>query len=66
MSFGFESNCERCGEKLEDRMVMSMFNMEIICMECKKAEMKRSDYPVAEEKKEEILFNDFIVKNFGN
>lgn len=64
MSFGFESNCERCGEKLEDRMVMSMFNMEIICMECKKKEMKRSDYPVAEEKKEEILFNDFIVKNF--
>lgn len=66
MSFGFENNCERCGEKLEDGMVMSMFNMEIICMECKKEEMRRSDYPIVEESEndKEILFNDFITKSF--
>ena len=59
MSFGFESNCERCGKKLEDRMVMSMFNMEIICMECKKEE-KFFEMLAGEQEKEGLLLSLYV------
>lgn len=44
-----KTHCERCGAEFTEGSIMSMFNTEIICMECKKAEMKHPDYEKARE-----------------
>jgi hypothetical protein len=36
-------NCDRCGKETRAR-IMSMFNTEEICMDCKDAEKMRPDY----------------------
>lgn len=38
--------CDRCGKG--GALIMSMFNQQMICMDCKNAETKRSDYKQAE------------------
>lgn len=38
--------CDRCGKYLEFR-IMSMFNKDVICMECKEAETKHPRYEEA-------------------
>lgn len=40
--------CDRCGKKLTVR-IMSMYNEDCLCMECKKEEEKREDYEKAVE-----------------
>lgn len=37
-------NCERCHKPTNGKTIMSMFNEQVICMECKDKEKKRSDY----------------------
>jgi hypothetical protein len=39
-------SCQRCYKKT-NRTTMSMFNEEMICMECKDKEKKRPDYKLA-------------------
>jgi len=39
-------NCQRCYEKT-NVTIMSMFNTQMICMECKEKEKKRDDYKLA-------------------
>lgn len=34
--FFTQENCDRCGESLKNGRIMSMFNKECICMDCKK------------------------------
>lgn len=46
--FNVPSNCDRCGKDLNGRHTMSMFNTDIICMDCKAAERKREDYAQAQ------------------
>lgn len=42
------TRCQRCGEEAM-ATIMSMFNTDIICMDCKDAECKRLDYDAAAE-----------------
>ena len=42
--------CDRCGKELKNGRIMSMFNEDCICMECKEQERKRPDYKEALEK----------------
>ena len=43
----WNGHCHRCG-KPSISSIMSMFNTELICMECKREERKRPDYKLAE------------------
>lgn len=36
--------CDRCGKPLTGGRTMSMYNTDVICMDCKRAESQRSDY----------------------
>lgn len=40
--------CDRCGKET-GASIMSMFNTQVICLECKDAERKRPDYQQARE-----------------
>lgn len=42
--FFSQKHCDRCGASLDKDRIMSMFNTECICMDCKEKEMKQSDY----------------------
>jgi len=44
----WDGHCQRCG-KTTNVSIMSMFNSEQICMECKDAEMKDPRYTAAQE-----------------
>ena len=41
--------CQRCGGSLDGGRTMSMFNTQVICMECKAQEQRRPDYQEAVE-----------------
>ena len=43
------TKCDRCGGSLERGRIMSMYNTDIICMDCKAEERKRDDYKLAVE-----------------
>ena len=45
-SFFTKQFCDRCGKPLTVR-IMSMYNEDVICPECKDAETKRPDYASA-------------------
>ena len=47
-SFFSKTRCDRCGAPLTVR-IMSMFNEDVICMECKEKERQRPDYREAVE-----------------
>ena len=47
--FFSQKTCDRCGGSLENGRIMSMFNTECICMDCKQKERKRPDYKMATE-----------------
>ena len=46
--FFTKTRCDRCGAPLTAR-IMSMFNEDVICMDCKKKERERPDYRAAVE-----------------
>jgi reverse gyrase len=43
----YKENCDRCGGSLAKGRIMSMYNKDIICDNCKDEEMKRDDYKEA-------------------
>jgi len=45
----YRENCERCHQPTNGVTIMSMYNEDIICMSCKNAEKKRSDYQQAQD-----------------
>ena len=45
--FFIKENCDRCGKSLNNGRIMSMYNTQCICLECKKKEMHRADYKEA-------------------
>lgn len=48
--FFMKRYCDRCGKDLSQGRIMSMFNEDCICMQCKEEETKRPDYKQAVEK----------------
>lgn len=48
--FFMKKVCDRCSKDLSQGRIMSMFNEDCICMECKEQERKRPDYKQAVEK----------------
>jgi len=42
-----KENCDRCHQSNKGVTIMSMYNYDIICMDCKSAEKKRDDYKKA-------------------
>lgn len=48
-------NCDRCGESTNNMTTMSMFNEDIICMDCKDKEKKDPEYGAASEAEREQL-----------
>lgn len=40
-------NCDRCGNPTNNQTIQSMYNDEVICMNCKREEEKRPDYQEA-------------------
>ncbi len=49
-NFFQKKSCDRCGASLENQTrIMSMFNMDVLCLKCKEAETKRPDYKQAVE-----------------
>ena len=53
-SFFAKKYCDRCGKPLTTR-TMSMYNTDVICMECKAEERKRGDYDKAVEADHEAI-----------
>ncbi len=43
-----KKNCDRCGKPLTGR-IMSMFNTDVICQECKEKERQHPDYKKAQD-----------------
>ena len=57
--------CERCSKET-NTSICSMYNTEMICMECKKAERKRSDYKLAcDTELEEVKKGNYNFKGIG-
>ncbi len=42
--FFTKTTCDRCGRSLSGGRIMSMYNTDVICMDCKEKERNRSDY----------------------
>lgn len=41
--------CDRCHKPTNGLTIMSMFNEDVICMSCKEAETKKTEYKAAQE-----------------
>jgi hypothetical protein len=49
-SFGmYRDKCDRCGESTNGSTTMSVFNEDVICMDCKKEEKNDPEYGAAVE-----------------
>lgn len=61
--FFSKKTCDRCGSDLKDGRIMSMLNMDCICMKCKKKEIEDQDYQKAvEAERYEIRKGNFNYK----
>ena len=47
--FFTQKYCDRCGQPLTGGRIMSMYNTDCICMDCKRKETQREDYKKAQE-----------------
>ena len=54
-TFFTKTRCDRCGGSLEGGRIMSMYNTQVICMECKAKEQRRPDYREAVEADNEAI-----------
>ena len=58
--FFSQKYCDRCGQSLQAGRVMSMFNRDCLCLDCKEKEMKDKDYKLAQKvEREAIKKGDF-------
>jgi hypothetical protein len=58
--------CDRCGRSLESGRIMSMYNDDVICMDCKEEEMKKENYNDAVQADiEAIRKGDYNFKGIG-
>lgn len=64
--FFSQKYCDRCGKELTDGRIMSMFNEDCICMECKKKETELPEYAAARQADcEAIKGGDYNYKGIG-
>lgn len=64
--FLHQTHCDRCGGSLEKGRIMSMFNEDCICMDCKAKERQRPDYRDAlEADRAEIKKGNYNFKGIG-
>lgn len=64
--FFSKRNCDRCGKDLSGGRIMSMYNEDCICMECKDKETKRPDYKAtAKEDIDRYLQGNKIIVTYG-
>jgi len=54
MDFLDKTHCDRCGVRLQVR-ILSMFNTDTICMECKRKEQAHPSYERARRAEEEAV-----------
>jgi len=52
-----KDRCDRCGKPLNGCSIMSMFNTDIICMDCKMKEKNHPDYKKAVEADNDAIKN---------
>lgn len=65
-SFFTKKNCDRCSEKLDFGRIMSMFNEDCICLECKEKETKDPRYKKARDREhEEVKKGNYNFKGIG-
>ena len=65
-TFFEKTHCDRCRKPLNGMRIMSMFNEDCLCMECKDAERNHSDYKTAVETDHaEIRKGNFNFKGIG-
>lgn len=58
-------NCQRCGKET-NCMIMSMFNTDMICEECKERERNHKDYERAREiEYQEVKRGNYNFKGIG-
>ena len=64
--FFMQKYCDRCGRDLKNGRIMSMFNEDCICMECKDQERRHKDYKLAADAElEEVKKGNFNFKGIG-
>lgn len=62
----YRENCERCNKPTNGTTIMSMYNEDIICMDCKDRERKREDYKDAlDADNAEIKKGNYNFKGIG-
>lgn len=65
-TFFTQKYCDRCGNELKGGRIMSMYNNDCICMECKKEETQRIDYKDAvDADNEQIKRGNYNFKGIG-
>ena len=58
--------CDRCGKPLNGRSIMSMFNTDIICMDCKREEKNDPRYKQAlEADRDACAHGNYNFKGIG-
>ena len=64
--FFTQKNCDRCGKDLSKGRIMSMFNEDCICMDCKDKETKDRNYEKARDREiEEVRKGNYNFKGIG-
>lgn len=64
--FFMQTNCDRCGGSLSEGRIMSMYNTDCICMECKRIERKRDDYQKAKDAdREQLMKGNYNYDGIG-
>jgi hypothetical protein len=64
--FFTQTTCDRCGGSLKNGRIMSMYNEDCICLDCKAEERQREDYSRAlEADHAEIRKGNYNFKGIG-
>ncbi len=64
--FFTQKNCDRCGRDLKGGRIMSMFNEDCICMECKDKETRDKDYEKSRDRElKEVKKGNYNYKGIG-
>lgn len=63
--FFTQKHCDRCGKELVSR-IMSMYNEDCICLECKEEETQFEDYKIARDAEhEEVKRGNYNYEGIG-
>lgn len=61
-----KENCDRCSKPTNGTTIMSMYNEDVICLDCKEEEKKREDYDKAVKADiDEIKKGNYNFKGIG-